>query len=126
MKTSPLPSPNRRRPAPEGPSMSRALTEYRFNRLTWPEMNDAIAAQQLIILPTGSTEQHGHHLPLDVDEFLCESVCLEVGRRIPDKVLVLRPVSYGLNRHHLDFPGTIHIEPDVFIAFCLNITQSVA
>src|SRR4029077_3510744 len=93
---------------------------------TWPEMNDAIAAQKLVILPTGSTEQHGHHLPLDVDQFLCESVCLEVGRRIPDKVLVLPVVSYGLNLHHIDFPGTIHIEPDVFIAFCLNIAKSVA
>jgi creatinine amidohydrolase len=100
--------------------------EYRYNRLTWPEMNEAIAAQKLVILPTGSTEQHGRHLPLDVDAFLCESVCLEVGRRAPDRVLVLPPISYGLNLHHIDFPGTIHIEPETFIAFCLNITKSVA
>ena len=103
-----------------------AQGEYRYNRLTWPDMNDAIAAQKLVILPTGSTEQHGGHLPLDVDTFLCESVCLEVGRRTADKVLVLPPVPYGLNLHHIDFPGTIHIEPDAFINFCLNITKSVA
>jgi creatinine amidohydrolase len=106
--------------------MSNAASEYRYNRLTWPEMNDAIAAQKLVILPTGSTEQHGRHLPIDVDVFLCESVCLEVGRRVPEKVLVLPPISYGLNLHHIDFPGTIHIEPEVFIAFCVNITKSVA
>jgi creatinine amidohydrolase len=106
--------------------MSRASHEYRYNRLTWPEMNEAIASEKLIILPTGSTEQHGAHLPLDVDAFLCESVCHEVGRRASDRVLVLPTVSYGLNLHHIDFPGTIHIEPDVFIAFCLNITKSVA
>ena len=103
-----------------------AATEYRYNRLTWAEMNEAIAMQKVILLPTGSTEQHGRHLPLDVDVFLAESVCLEVGRRAPDKVLVLPPISYGLNLHHIDFPGTIHIEPEVFIAFCLNITKSVA
>ncbi len=103
-----------------------AATEYRYNRLTWAEMNDAIAMQKVVILPTGSTEQHGRHLPIDVDEFLCESVCLEAGRRAPDKILVLPPISYGLNMHHIDFPGTIHIEPDVFIAFGLNITKSVA
>jgi creatinine amidohydrolase len=103
-----------------------AAAEYRYNRLTWAEMNDAIAAQKLVILPTGSTEQHGRHLPLDVDVFLCESVCLEVGRRAADRVLVLPPISYGLNLHHIDFPGTIHIEPETFIAFCLNITKSVA
>jgi creatinine amidohydrolase len=100
--------------------------ECRYNRLSWPEMNEAIAAGKLVILPTASTEQHGRHLPLDVDLFLCESVCLEVGRRAADRVLVLPPVPYGLNLHHIDFPGTIHVEPETFIAFCLNVTKSVA
>jgi creatinine amidohydrolase/Fe(II)-dependent formamide hydrolase-like protein len=102
------------------------VDEYRYNRLTWPEMNDAIAQQRVVLLPTGSTEQHGPHLPLDTDVFLAESVCLEVGRRLADRVLVLPPVSYGLNQHHIDFPGTIHIEPETFIAFCLDIVKSVA
>jgi creatinine amidohydrolase len=105
---------------------ANAATEYRYNRLTWAEMNDAIGAQKLVILPTASTEQHGRHLPLDVDLFLCESVCLEVGRRTADQVLVLPAIAYGLNLHHIDFPGTVHIEPETFIAFCLNITKSVA
>ncbi|MDP9363617.1 MAG: creatininase family protein [Chloroflexota bacterium] len=100
--------------------------EYRYNRLTWPEMNEAIARQPVVILPTGSTEQHGRHLPLDVDLFLTESICLEAGRRAEGKVLVLPPIPYGLNLHHIDFPGTIHVEPEVFIAFCLNVTKSVA
>ena len=96
--------------------------EYRYNRLTWEDMNEAIAMQKVVVLPTGSTEQHGKHLPLDTDAFLVESVCHELGRRIPDRVLVLPTVSYGLNLHHIDFPGTIHIEPEVFIACCVNIT----
>jgi creatinine amidohydrolase len=103
-----------------------AVSEYRYNRLTWEEMNQAIADQKIVVLPTGSTEQHGPHLPLDVDVFLAESVCLELGRRAPDRILVLPPISYGLNRHHIDFPGTIHIQPETFIAFCVNITKSVA
>ena len=100
--------------------------EYRYNRLTWAEMNDAIARQPVVILPTGSTEQHGRHLPIDVDLLLCESICLEAGRRAAGGILVLPPIPYGLNQHHIDFPGTIHIEPEVFIAFCLNVTKSVA
>jgi creatinine amidohydrolase len=103
-----------------------ASSEYRYNRLTWEEMNAAIQMQKVVLLPTGSTEQHGRHLPLDTDVFLVDSVCLEAGRRAPDKILVLPPISYGLNMHHIDFPGTIHIEPEVFIAFCLNVAKSVA
>src|SRR5258705_10335566 len=88
-------------------------------------MNDTITAQNLVFLPTASTEQHGKHLPLDVDLFLCESVCLAVGRRAPDPVLVLPPIAYGLNLHHIDFPGTIHTEPEPFLPFGLTITTSV-
>jgi creatinine amidohydrolase len=101
-------------------------TEYRYSRLTWEEMNEAIALRKVVILPTATTEQHGRHLPLEVDAFLVEAICMEVGLRAPEKVLVLPTICYGLNMHHIDFPGTIHIEPDVFIAFCLNITKSVA
>ena len=106
--------------------MADVATEYRYNRLTWQEMNQAIAMQKVVILPTGSTEQHGPHLPLDTDVFLAESVCLEAARRAPDRILVLPPISYGLNLHHIDFPGTIHIEPEIYIAFCTQITKSVA
>jgi creatinine amidohydrolase len=114
------------RGAPPVDEPSRSLQEYRYNRLTWAEMNDAITAQKVIVLPTASTEQHGRHLPIDVDTFLTESICLELGRRNAESVLVLPAISYGLNFHHIDFPGTIHIDPEVFIAFCLNITKSVA
>ncbi len=102
------------------------MTDYRYDRLTWPDVKAAVADERVVLLPTGATEQHGPHLPLDVDAFLAHSVCLEVGKRAPDKVLVMPPVPYGLNQHHIDFPGTIHIEPETFIAFCTDITRSVA
>ena len=35
-----------------------AATEYRYNRLTWPEMNEAIAMQKVVVLATGTIEQH--------------------------------------------------------------------
>lgn len=86
--------------------MGKAQSEYRYNRLTWPEMNEAIGMQKLILLPTGSTEQHGRHLPLDTDVFLSEEVCLEVGRRGPRQDpgpaadrLWPQPAPYRLSRH---------------------------
>ncbi len=102
------------------------IERFRYNHLTWEEMNDAIEAQKICVLPTGSTEQHGPHLPLDTDLFLAEAVCSELGRRAEDDVLILPGIPFGLNMHHIDFPGTIHIEPEVYIAFCLNVTKSLA
>ncbi|MGH7911130.1 MAG: creatininase family protein [Candidatus Dormibacteraceae bacterium] len=103
-----------------------SIEEFRYNRLRWPEVNDAVSRRKVVVLPTGSTEQHGPHLPLDTDVFLAESVCLELGARRSDRVLVLPPISFGLNLHHIDFPGTIHIQPETFVAFCLDVTKSVA
>ena len=38
--------------------------QYRYELLTWPEINEAVAQAKVVVLPIGSVEQHGHHLPL--------------------------------------------------------------
>jgi len=43
--------------------------KYKYGDLTWPEVNEAIKIGKIILHPIGSTEQHGKHLPLDVDNF---------------------------------------------------------
>ena len=95
------------RPSQESkePRVMGVAAEFRYLRLTWEEMNEAIAAQKVVILPTGSVEQHGPHLPLDVDTFLTESVCLELGRRAADRRsgLARRPLRTQSPPHRL--PG---------------------
>jgi creatinine amidohydrolase len=102
------------------------LDKYLYDELTWPEINEAVLARKVVLLPIGSTEQHGHHLPLDVDNFLARSVCLETARRIPRDVLVMPTIPYGYNEHALDFPGTIHVTYHHFIEYCLDVCKSVA
>ena len=63
---------------------NKHLTEYRYEKLTWPEINDAIAARQVCIVPCGAVEQHGPHLPLDVDMLLSTSVALGAGEGRPE------------------------------------------
>jgi creatinine amidohydrolase len=97
-----------------------------YDELTWPEINEAIKAGKVLLLPIGSTEQHGHHLPLDVDNFLARSVCIAAARRVPELALVMPTIPYGYNEHALDFPGTIHITYEHFIEYCLDVCKSVA
>ena len=59
--------------------------KYLYGELTWPEVNTAVSQEKVILMPVGSTEQHGPHLPLDVDNLIVSSLCLEAGRRSPDK-----------------------------------------
>jgi creatinine amidohydrolase len=99
---------------------------YRYDHYTWPEMKEAISRQPVCIVPIGSVEDHGLHLPLDVDNFLISSICEETAKRIPDEVLLLPNIPYGFEDHHMSFPGTITIRSEHLEAFVLDITLSLA
>jgi creatinine amidohydrolase len=105
---------------------SRALREYRYEKLTWPEINDAIELGKLCIVPCGAVEQHGPHLPLDVDLVCPTEIARGAGKQVPDKVLVLPTVCYGYTGHVMDFPGTINNDFEHFMHHVLDITKSLA
>ena len=100
--------------------------QYRYDHHTWPELKDRIDAQPVILLPVGSTEDHGHHLPLDVDTFVVSAICDAAAQLVPEEVLLLPEVAYGFEDHHMDFPGTITIRDEHLLHFVLDITTSVA
>jgi len=100
--------------------------KYIYGDLTWPEVNQAAEQRKVILLPIGSTEQHGPHLPLDVDNLLSNSVCMAAGHRASALVLVAPQISYGYNIHALDYPGTMHVGYDHLIGLCVDICKSFA
>jgi creatinine amidohydrolase len=64
----------------------------------------------IAILPVGAIEQHGPHLPLDVDSFDAEYLSKKVAEACSNpKPLVLPLLPYGVSYHHDDFPGTISV-----------------
>src|SRR5882724_4818552 len=68
---------------------SRAATEFRYEKLTWPEINDAVDLGKVCVVPCGAVEQHGAHLPLDVDMICPTGIARGAGAIIADKMLVL-------------------------------------
>src|SRR6516162_2501746 len=106
--------------------MTRAKTEYRYEKLTWPEINDAVDLGKVYIVPCGAVEHHGHHLPLDVNMISPTEIARGAGKQIPDKILVLPTVCYGYTGHVMDFPGTINNDFEHFMHHVLDITKSLA
>jgi creatinine amidohydrolase len=100
--------------------------EHRYELLTWPEINLAVEQEKVVVLPVAAIEQHGHHLPIDVDVRCAASVCLEAGARSPEDMLVMPAIQYGYCHHVMDYPGTINIEPTTFTRYLLDITRSLA
>ena len=105
---------------------SRAKTEYRYEKLTWPEINDAVELGKVCILPCGAVEQHGHHLPLDVDLVCPGGIARGAGLALPDKILVLPTICYGYTGHVMDVPGTINSNYTTFMEHVLDVTRSLA
>ena len=73
---------------------------------TWPEVG-TLNRDTVVLIPTGSIEQHGHHLPLGTDSILATAVAEEVEKEIPDKVLLTPTVWLGASGHHLPFSGSL-------------------
>ncbi len=105
---------------------SRAATEHRYEKLTWPEINDAVELGKVCVVPCGAVEQHGPHLPLDVDLVCPLGIANGAGRQIPDKMLLLPIVAYGYTGHVMDFPGTINSHYTHFMNHVLDVTRSLA
>ncbi|MCB0731832.1 MAG: creatininase family protein [Ignavibacteriae bacterium] len=79
------------------------------------------------ILPTGAIEQHGPHLPLDVDAFDAEYLAKKVAEACSDpKPLVLPLVPYGVSYHHDDFKGTISVTNETLAKFIYDIGINIA
>lgn len=100
---------------------------YDWARLTWQEAEQRLKETDLALLPVGAIEQHGPHLPLDVDAFDAAYLAQKVAEACGDpKPLVLPLVPYGVSYHHDDFPGTISISNEAMAKFIYDIGRSAA
>ncbi len=99
---------------------------YWYQQYTWQELKALVPRQPVVVQPIGSVEDHGHHLPLDTDNFLIQTICEEAARRADGEILLLPPIPYGFETHHMDFPGTIDIRMEHLLNFVLDVTKSVA
>jgi creatinine amidohydrolase len=99
--------------------------EVWLQNLTWEEVRDRIPeSRETILLPVGSTEQHGPHLPVGTDTLvavaLAEDAAVEAG------VLAGPPLWFGWSPHHMVLPGTITIRPEVLIEVAYDVVSSLA
>ncbi|MGH9109846.1 MAG: creatininase family protein [Acidimicrobiales bacterium] len=96
----------------------------RLEELTSPEVAAAMAERPLAIVPCGSTEQHGPHLPTGTDYYaslaLAERVASETGG------VVLSGLQFGVTPIHAGFPGTVSLAPETYQAVLYEMVASVA
>jgi creatinine amidohydrolase len=95
----------------------------RLCELTTEEVADLQRRDYTLVLPTGSTEQHGPHLPLDTDIFLAEQVAFAGADGI--EALVLPSLPYGYNQKEVAFAGTVSLRATTFLDMLVDLGQSL-
>ncbi len=89
------------------------MTLFDARHLSWPRTRALAEAGAIALLPVGSTEAHGPHLPLSVDVLIAEEVCRRVALRLSRDVVVFPPVAYALTDFAAPFAGTVTLNADV-------------
>lgn len=101
--------------------------KYLWNQMTWEEIAERLKEVDTALLPCGAIEQHGPHLPVDVDAFDAQYLAMKVAESCSDpKPFVLPLIPYGVSYHHEDFPGTISVSNDGLSKFVYDIGISLA
>lgn len=93
--------------------------------MTTEEAAAALAKASLAVLPVGSLEQHGPHLPLDTDAAVAEMLARRVAAELGDDAVLCPLLSYGLSEHHLAFAGTLTLRAATFLAVCADLFESL-
>lgn len=89
---------------------------------TWPETQGTT----LVLVPVGSIEQHGPHLPMDTDSVIAQAVTRRVAALLPDEPLVAPVLSYGASGEHQHFSGTSSIGTDALRQMLVELARSMA
>ncbi len=95
-----------------------------FIELTQPEIAAQLRANPLVILPAGSVEQHGPHLPTGTDTFAATVIAHAVAERMD--ALVLPATPFGVTPMHMPFEGTITLTPETYMRVTTETAVSTA
>lgn len=101
-------------------------TNILWEEHSWPQLREASKQDRVVVLPVGTIEQHGPHLPLSTDCITSREISREAVEAIPDEAILMPQVYYSFNLHHMDFPGTIAVDGDHIIPYVTDVLMSIA
>ncbi|MBN2335120.1 creatininase family protein [Candidatus Bathyarchaeota archaeon] len=92
-------------------------------KLTRPEVEEYLNHDDVVLVPIGSTEQHGKHMAIDNDAY----TAFEISRRVAERtgVLVAPTLSYGFSPHHMNFKGSVTLTFGTLVNVIKEVCESL-
>ena len=95
----------------------------RLENLSYPEVEEYLKKKDIILVPTGSVEQHSPYGLIGTDFMTAEAVARRIAEAM--HILVAPTVKYGVSPHHMAFRGTVSLKPDTMIILISDILESL-
>jgi len=94
-----------------------------LQEMKWKEVQQELTETSVALIPVGSTEQHGYHMPMGSDTYCA----FEVARRTAEKekAIVVPAIPYGISHCHMLFPGTITLRTETLFHMVTDICESL-
>ena len=98
-----------------------------WEQLRSPQLKSLADVNAIVVVPVGSMEQHGPHLPVKVDALLATEVARRAALKVQthQPIIVIPTVWCGLAEHHMDFCGTLTLDFETFHALLRNLCRSI-
>ncbi|MEM3357227.1 MAG: creatininase family protein, partial [Candidatus Bathyarchaeia archaeon] len=100
------------------------MRSYYLGELTWVDVEKFLTEHDVAVIPVGSCEQHGPHLPIDTDAYDAFLLSLKAAEKA-ECALVAPPIYYGVSVHHMDFPGTVTLSPHTLEQLAYEVAHSL-
>jgi creatinine amidohydrolase len=94
-----------------------------YGEQTWSAV--AAQTQKVVVMPLGSLEQHGHHLPLLTDSLICSEIARRAADELGDEALFLPVLWLGASDHHRGFPGTVSLANATYVQVVIELLESL-
>ncbi len=102
------------------------MKKVHWEEMRRTEIEELAKANAVVIIPVGSTEQHGNHLPVNVDISCCYAIAQRAAQSINEfPVLVLPPIWMGFSPQHMIFPGAITLKHRTFVEVLTQVAAGV-
>jgi len=103
------------------------VTRLNWAENTSPTLGRIVEDDPIVVIPVGSVEQHGQHLPVGTDSFAAEAVVHRAAAHWsgPKPLLLLPTVWTGLSPHHMGLPGSITLRSETFISVLEDVCASL-
>ena len=95
----------------------------KYGDLRWNQIPGQ--TERVVVLPLGSMEQHGHHLPLLTDTMICQEIVRRAEAVLGDEVLFLPMLWVGVSEHHRAFPGTVSVRQRTYVQLLSDVLESL-